>query len=202
MSEAPGFTIWFTGLPRSGKSTIARQVADALRVRGQHVELLNSAKIRKEVNRSLGFTREEIETSVQRLGYECMMLNRNGVVAVVTAVSPYRDARDALRGEIRDFVEVYCHATMDVLVQRDTRGFFERAKRGEIKHVAGVNAPYEEPKSPEVRLDTDTESAENCSGAVITALERLGLIDPVEQSGYTHEEEEIIKQRLHDLGYL
>ncbi len=202
MNEQPGFTIWFTGLPRSGKSTIARQVVDVLRQRGCHVEFLNSARIRKEVNRSLGFTREEIETSVQRLGYECLMLNRNGVVAVVTAVSPYRDARDAVRGRLSGLVEVYCRAPMDVLEARDTHGFFARAKRGEIEHVAGVNAPYEEPIKPEVTLDTEAGSVEACTGRVISALEGLRLLEPVERSGYTPEEEEIIRNRLRDLGYL
>lgn len=197
-----GFTVWFTGLPRSGKSTIARQVVDALRGRGLRAEFLNSAKIRREVNRSLGFTREAIETNLRRLGYECKMLNRNGVVSVVTAVSPYRDVRDALREEIGGFVEVYCRAPMEVLITRDSRGLFERAQRGEIEHVAGINAPYEEPLKPEVLVNTDVESVESCVAKVMKTLELLDFVDPVEGSGYTPEEEEIIKQRLHDLGYL
>ncbi len=189
-------------MPRSGKSTIARLVVEALLQRGHRVEFLNSAKIRKEVNRSLGFSRDEIEMSVRRLGYECAMLNRNGLVAVVTAVSPYRDIRDALRGEIERFVEVYCRAPLDVLIRRDTRGFFEKARRGEIQHVAGINAPYEEPLNAEAVLDTDGASPESCVSTVLAKLEGLGMVQRVERSSYTAEEEDTIKQRLRDLGYL
>lgn len=197
-----GFTVWFTGLARSGKSTIARLVIDRLRERGHQVEFLNSSKIRKELNRSLGFSREEIATNLERLGYECAMLNRNGLIAVVTAISPYRDVRDGLRDRIGGFVEVYCRAAMEVLLSRDTRGLFEAAQRGELKHVAGINAPYEEPLKPEVLLNTDVESVESCCSKVVKTLELLGLIEPFEESGYTAGETEIIKQRLADLGYL
>jgi len=200
--EQQGFTVWFTGLARSGKSTVARAVADRLRERGLRVELLNSAKIRKELNRSLGFSREEITTNLKRLGYECVLLNRNGLTAVVTAVSPYRDVREALRGEIGRFVEVYCRAPMEVLLKRDTRGLFQAAQRGEIQHVAGINAPYEEPLKPEVLLDTDRETPEGCTNKVITTLEVLRFIEPYEDACYTADEAEMIKQRLRDLGYL
>jgi adenylylsulfate kinase len=201
-TEADGFTVWITGLPRSGKSTVARKVVSALQSRGLNVELLNSARIRREVNRSLGFTREEIDTNIRRLGYECKLLNRNGVVTVVTAVAPYRDARRAVRDEVGRFVEVYCHATMDVLEKRDKRQLFERARRGEIQHVAGINAPYEEPESPEVLLDTNVDNPDDCATKVIDYLEEAGLVEKTEQSTYTHQEEEMIKRRLRDLGYL
>ncbi|MFQ5462006.1 MAG: adenylyl-sulfate kinase, partial [Phycisphaerae bacterium] len=135
------FTIWFTGLSGSGKSTIGKAVGDALKARGLTVEVLDSGRIRQKLNRTLGFTREEVETNLLRLGYECTMLNRNGVVAVVTAVSPYRDVRDQLRRDIGRFVEVYCRCAMDILMQRGAKTLFEKAQRGEIQHVAGVNAP-------------------------------------------------------------
>lgn len=200
--DRQGFTVWFTGLPRSGKSTVARLVVERLRQRGYPTELLNASKIRKELNRSLGFSRDEIETNVRRLGYECTLLNRNGLAAVVTAVSPYRDVRQALRTDIPRFVEVYCHAPMDVLQARDTRGFFEKAKRGEIQHVAGVNAPYEEPQRPEVDLKTDQTDPETCADDVIATLESLNMIPRIEDASYTAEEEGMIKKRLRDLGYL
>ncbi len=200
--ERDGFTVWLVGLPRSGKSTIARMIVERLQSRGLHVEFLNSARIRREINRSLGFTREEIETNLRRLGYECKMLNRNGVVAVVTAVSPYRDVRDAIRADVETFVEVYCRATMEVLMSRDERGLFEKAMRGEIEHVAGVNAPFEEPFKPEVLVNTDVESPEACCDKVIAKLEAMGLIGEMNESAYTADEEEMIKERLRDLGYL
>lgn len=197
-----GFTVWFTGMARSGKTSAARLVVEALRGRGLQVELLNSARLRRELNRSLGFSRAEIETNLRRLGYECRMLNRNGLVAVVTAVSPYRDVRDALRKEIGAFVEVYCRAPMEVLLSRDESQLFARAQRGEVEHVAGINAPFEEPLKPEVLLNTDTDMPEQCCTKVLATLEVLKLIKRVEGSTYTPEEETMIKQRLRDLGYL
>ncbi len=200
MSSA--FTIWFTGMSGAGKSTIGRDVGEALHARGLKVEILDSGRIRQKLNRTLGFTREEVETNLLRLGYECSMLNRNGIVAIVTAVSPYRDVRDRIRGQIDDFVEVYCRCPMEVLMKRGARELIEKAQRGEIKHVAGVDVPYEEPLRPEVLLNTDQSTPEECVKQVITTLEVLGRIDKVETSCYTPAEEEMIRRRLQDLGYL
>ncbi len=200
----------------SGKSTIGKGVEDALRARGLRVELLDSGRIRQQLNRTLGFTREEVETNLLRLGYECSMLNRNGVVAIVTAVSPYRDVRDRIREQIckpttsklalpvsvGGFVEIHCRCPMEVLMNRGARELFEKAQRGEIKHVAGVDVPYEEPLKPEVLLNTDQASIEVCVNQTITTLEVLGRIDKVECSCYTPAEEEMIRRRLQDLGYL
>ena len=197
-----GLTIWFTGLSGSGKSTIGRAVGDALGARGLKVEVLDSGRIRQQLNRHLGFTHEEVETNLLRLGYECKLLNRNDVTAIVTAVSPYRDVRHRLREQIGDFVEVYCRCAMEVLMQRGARELFEKAQRGEIEHVAGVNAPYEEPIKPEVLLNTDQLTVDQAVGQVLTTLEVLGRIDRVEPAGYTPAEEEMIRQRLQDLGYL
>ena len=196
------FTIWFTGMSGSGKSTIGRAVGEALRARGLHIEVLDSGRIRQQLNRMLGFSREEVETNLIRLGYECKLLNRNGVTAVVTAVSPYRDVRDRLREEIGNFVEIHCRCPMEVLVRRGAGELFEKAQRGEIAHVAGVNAPYEEPLKPEVLLNTDQLTVEQSVKQVIATLEVLGRIERVETACYTPEEEEMIRQRLQDLGYL
>lgn len=197
-----GFTVWFTGLPRSGKTAIARVVEASLRDRGMSVEYLNSAKIRKQYSQHLGFSRDEVETSVQRLIYECTLLNRNGVVAVVTAISPYREMRESARKSIERYVEVYCTAPMAVLESRDTTGLFARARRKEIQNVAGVDVPYDEPTDPEVRLDTETVLTEASASKVIETLESLGHIEATESSTYTADEEEMIKRRLRDLGYL
>jgi len=186
----------------SGKSTVGAAVAKLLRARGQAVEVLDSGRIRAQINRSLGFSRQEIEDNTLRLGYECALLNRNKVVAIVSSVSPYREVRDRVREQVGAFVEVYCRCPMEVLVQRDSDGLFERARRGEIAHVAGINAPYEEPLKPEVLLDTDRMTVEEAAGQVIDALERLGRIDRHDPSCYTPEEENMIRQRLQDLGYL
>lgn len=196
------FTIWFTGLSGSGKSSVGRGVVEALRARGLTVELLDSGRIRQQLNRSLGFTREEIETNLVRLGYECRMLNRNGVIVVVAAVSPYRDVRDRLRSEISRFVEVYCDCPMEVLQTRGENNLYARAERGEIKHVAGVDAPYEAPTAPEVHLPSDQQSVAQGVDSVIARLEALGRIDAVEGSCYSPKEEEMIRKRLRDMGYL
>lgn len=196
------FTVWFTGLSRSGKNTIASAVAERLRQRRLPVETIDSARLRREINRSLGFTREEVEANVLRLGYECQMLNRNGVIAVASAVSPYRDSRDKVREAVGRFVEVHCRCPMEELIRRDDSGLFERARRGEVQHVAGINSPYEEPLKPEVLLDTDRVDVDDAGEKVLATLELLGMVEKTESAAYTAEEEEIIRQRLQDLGYL
>jgi adenylyl-sulfate kinase len=196
------FTVWFTGITQSGKTTVASAVADRLRERGLTVEVLDSGRLRREINRSLGFTREEVEANILRLGYECRMLNRNGVIAVAAAVSPYRDSREKVREAVGRFVEVYCRCPMEELVRRDDSGLFERARRGEVDHVAGVNAPYEEPPMPEVVLDTDRVGVADAAAKVLATLEILGMVARTESAAYTPEEEEIIRRRLQDLGYL
>jgi len=186
----------------SGKSTIGRAVGEAIRARGQQVEVLDSGRIRQQLNRNLGWSREEVVTNLLRLVYECELLNRNGVTAIVTAVSPYRDVRDQLREQIGRFVEVYCRCPIEVLMQRGARELFEKAQRGEIAHVAGISAPYEEPLKPEVLLNTDQLIVEQAVAKVMTTLELLECLEREEAACYTPEEEEMIRQRLQDLGYL
>lgn len=197
-----GFTIWLTGLSSSGKSSLGAAVAERLRARTLSIEILDSGRIRAQINRSLGFSREEIEENTLRLAYECTLLNRNGVVAIVCSVSPYRAVRDLARERIGRFVEVYCRAPMEVLMQRDKAGLYQKAMDGEIDHLAGVNAPYEEPLKPEVLINTDQTTADEAAEKVMKTLELLGFIEKIEGACYTPEEEEIIRQRLQDLGYL
>ncbi|MHC4089092.1 MAG: adenylyl-sulfate kinase [Planctomycetota bacterium] len=200
--DEQGFTVWFTGLSGSGKSTLAGLLHDGLAARGRPSEVLDSGRIRQALNRSLGFTREEIETNLKRLAYECKLLNRNGVIALVGAVSPYRDIRDAIRADVGRFIEVYCRCPLEVLAKRDKAELFEKAQRGEIDHVAGVNAPYEEPFKPEVLINTDTEPPDQGIARILTTLEILGYLPKHATAEYTAEEEEIIKNRLQDLGYI
>ncbi len=197
-----GFTVWFTGLSGSGKTTLAELLRDQLIGRGLRVEWLDSAKIRRELNRDLGFTRRDIEANLRRIGYECKLLNRNGVVGIVSAISPYRDVRDVIRTEVGRFVEVYCRCPIEVLMSRDDHDLFERARRGEIENVAGVNAPYEEPFKPEVLLNTDVETSDACVRKILTTLEILGYLPRAESAAYSREEEDLIKSRLRDLGYI
>jgi adenylyl-sulfate kinase len=200
--DEQGFTIWFTGLSGSGKSTLASMLHDALQGRGHSCEVLDSGRIRQALNRSLGFTREEIDTNLKRIAYDCKLLNRNGVIAIVAAVSPYRDMRDALRADIGRFIEVYCRCPLEVLAKRDKAELFEKAQRGEVAHVAGVNSPYEEPFKPEVLLNTDVDTPEQGVARILSTLEILGYLPKHGTAEYTADEEAVIKQRLRDLGYI
>jgi len=201
MSEQ-GFTVWFTGLSGSGKTTLAEAMRDRLQELGRYVEVLDSGRLRRELNRSLGWTREEIESNLRRLGYEAKMLNRNGVIVMVSAVSPYRDVRDAIREDVGRFIEVYCRCPMEVLLKRDDQKLFERASRGEVQHVAGVNAPYEEPFKPEVLINSDVETVREATTKILKTLSILGFLEDIGVGHYTADEEEMIKARLKDLGYI
>ncbi len=196
-----GFTVWLTGMTGSGKSTLARLLHQRLDTRGFHCEVLDSGRIRQALNRSLGFSREEVETNLLRIGYECKLLNRNGIVAIVAAVSPYRDVRERIKADVERLVEVYCRCPLDVLLQRDTADLLARARRGEVKHVAGINAPYEEPIKPAVTVNTDVDRPETCVDGIVSVLERLGYLPSRPSARYTEDEETIIKERFRDLGY-
>ncbi len=200
--EQPGFTIWFTGLSGSGKSALANLVHSHLQARGFSSEVLDSGRIRQALNRSLGFTRDEIEANLKRIAYECKLLNRNGIVTIVAAVSPYRDMRDSIRQEIGRFVEVYARCPLEVLFKRGKAELFHQAQRGEIAHVAGVNAPYEEPFKPEVLINTDTETPEQGLARIVATLEVLHYLPRHGTAEYTAGEENLIKDRLKDLGYI
>lgn len=201
MANEPGFTVWFTGLSGSGKTTLAEMLRDALRAEGIHAEILDSGRIRREYTRDLGFERADIEIGLRRIGYECVLLNRNGVVAIVSAVSPYRDLREQFRAKIGRFVEVYCRCPIEVLMQRDEQGLYEGARRGEIENLAGINAPYEEPIKPEVLLNTDQESPKACLNKILQTIEVLGYARFRSTAEYSPDEAELIKARLKDFGY-
>ena len=201
--EQKGFTIWFTGLSGSGKSTLSRRVESELRRRGiQKVEVLDGDVIRTNLSRGLGFTKENREANIRRIGFVCGLLSRNGVVAIAAAISPYREVRDQNRKEITDFVEVYCKCPVQVCIERDVKGLYRKALAGEIKNYTGIDDPYEEPLNPEVILETDRETAEESVRKIMARLENLGYLPPAEESVYTAEEEEKIRKRLEDLGYL
>ncbi|MCG3179252.1 MAG: putative adenylyl-sulfate kinase [Phycisphaerae bacterium] len=202
MSDAKAFTVWFTGLSGSGKSTLAGMLRDRLAGMGLRVEVLDSGKIRQQLNRDLGFTREQVEQNLRRIAYECKLLNRNGVIAIVSAISPYRDLRREIRADVAEFVEVYCRCSMEELLRRDDHSLFEKAQSGQIQNVAGINAPYEEPLRPEVLLNTDQQSAGESLNQIVASLQTLGRL-PEESAGpYSEDELEQIRRRLSDIGYM
>lgn len=197
MSSQPGATIWFTGLPSSGKSTIARDVYQRLLDRGLPVELLDGAEVRESLSRGLGFSKEDREEHIRRMGYVAKLLSRNGVIAVCAAVSPYRATRDEVRRNTRRFVEVYVECPVTVAEQRDTDGWYAKARRGEVAEFTGVNAPYEPPMAPEVHIHSDRESVDDAAKKVLACLEDLQII-PRAADERAQEE---MKKRLAALGY-
>jgi adenylylsulfate kinase len=169
-----GFTVWFTGLPCSGKSTVAEVVAADLRRRGRFVEMLDGDEIRTHLSADLGFSKEDRDKHIRRIGWLCKVLNRNGAVAVASFVSPYREIRDLNREEIGRFVEVFVDCPVEVCAKRDVKGMYERAMKGEIPNFTGVSDPYEEPLNPEAVVHTDRETAEESAARVIQSIEELG----------------------------
>ncbi len=171
-----GLTIWFTGLPSSGKSTIARALERQLKKWGLRSELLDGDVVRTHLSRDLGFSKEDRDANIKRIGFVCQLLSRNGVAAIVSAVSPYRESRDANRSRIGNFIEVYVKASSEACAKRDVKGLYEKAKRGEIKNFTGVDDPYEEPLNPEVICDTERETPEESLAKVVAKLEALGYL--------------------------
>ena len=175
-TQQKGVTVWFTGLSGAGKSTIAERLTALLREGGANTELLDGDIVRTNLSKGLGFSKEDRDTNIRRIGFVSKLLTRNGVISVVSAISPYRDVRDEVRGEIGDFIEVHVHAPLEELVRRDVKGLYEKAIRGEIPNFTGVSDPYEEPTDPEVLVRTDVETVDESLGKVVAALEERGYV--------------------------
>jgi adenylylsulfate kinase len=171
-----GFTLWFTGLSGAGKSTLANLAAEELRKRAHRVEILDGDEVRTNLSKGLGFSKEDRDINIRRIGYVCNLLARNGVIAISAAISPYRDVRDEVRGLHQRFFEVFVRCTIDKLVERDVKGLYKKALAGEIKHFTGVSDPYEEPLKPELIVDSSTETVEQSLGKLLGRLEELNYI--------------------------
>jgi len=171
-----GLTIWFTGLSGAGKSTIGQRVAIELRERGHRVEVLDGDEVRQTLSAGLGFTKEDRDINIRRIGFVAELLTRNGVVAITAAISPYKDTRAEVRQRIGRFVEVYVSCSIDVLSERDVKGLYKRALAGEIAHFTGVSDPYEAPDEPDVIVDSGTQSIEESVALVLEAIEASGLL--------------------------
>ncbi|MBI5116145.1 adenylyl-sulfate kinase [Candidatus Poribacteria bacterium] len=197
-----GFTIWFTGLSGSGKSTLSRKIEEILLERGLKVEVLDGDVIRTNLSKGLGFSKEDRDINIRRIGFVCHLLTRNDVVAIAAAISPYRAIRDENRKLIGSFVEIYCRCPIDALKKRDPKGLYEKALRGEIKGFTGVDDPYEEPLDAEIVVETDKETVDQSLNKIVKTLEILGHIPPSGKQEYSDEEEEKIKERLRSLGYI
>jgi adenylyl-sulfate kinase len=166
-----GFTLWFTGLSGAGKSTLANLLAEELRQRGHRVEILDGDEVRTNLSKGLGFSKEDRDTNIRRIGYVCNLLARNGVIAISAAISPYREVRDEIRRNHHRFFEVYMKCSIEKLSERDVKGLYKKALAGEIKNFTGVSDPYEEPHSAELVLDSGAEKVEDSLKKLIHTLE-------------------------------
>jgi adenylyl-sulfate kinase len=181
-----GFTIWFTGMSGAGKSTISTLLEERLRALGARVEVLDGDVVRTHLSRGLGFSKEDRDENIRRIGFVCELLSRNGVIAIAAAISPYRAVREEVRGRIPNFVEVYVHCPVEVLAQRDVKGLYKRALAGEITQFTGVSDPYEPPVSPEVTVDSSRETPAESLERIWATLEHLGLVS-FDRSALAHQ---------------
>ena len=177
MADDKGFTLWFTGLSGAGKTTISKIVEDQLRERGSRIEVLDGDVVRENLSKGLGFSKEDRDTNIRRIAFVADLLSRNGVPVITAAISPYREIRDEARETMGDrFIEVYVKCSVEACAERDVKGLYEKAFRGEIKEFTGVSDPYEAPLNAEVTLDTEHETAEHSASKLLTLLEERQLI--------------------------
>ena len=171
-----GVTIWFTGLSGAGKSTIAEALEKVLKERGRNVEIMDGDEVRQNLSKGLDFSKEGRDTNIRRIGFVCNLLSRNGVIAIGAAISPYREIRDEVRANTANFLEVYMECPLEVAEKRDVKGLYKKARAGEIKNFTGVSDPYEEPLSPEVTLNSATQTEEESLRVLVAALETRGYL--------------------------
>ena len=175
-----GFTLWFTGLSGAGKTTLTGAIAPRLRARGVRIEVLDGDEVRTNLSRGLGFSKEDRDTNIRRIGYVARLLARNGVGVIAAAISPYQEIRSEVRRSIEGdgarFIEVYVKASLDALIERDVKGLYKKALAGEIQQFTGVSDPYEEPHNPELVVESDQKTIEEGASVIISKLEEFGLI--------------------------
>lgn len=172
-----GFTLWFTGLSGAGKSTISEIVERELRALGRKVEVLDGDVVRTHLSKGLGFSKEDRDTNIRRIGWVCEVLSRNDVIAIAAAISPYRAVRDEVRERHGGrFIEIFIDVPLEVAIERDVKGLYKKALAGEIKGFTGVDDPYEPPFDPELIIHTDQETPQASAARILTALRQLGYL--------------------------
>jgi adenylyl-sulfate kinase len=171
-----GFTVWFTGLSGAGKTTCSRLLEQRLREHGARVELLDGDEVRQRLSQGLGFSKQDRNENVTRIGYVCELLSKNGVIAIVAAISPYREAREKVKLHIPNLVEVYMECPVKVLIEKDVKGLYGKALAGEIANFSGISDPYEPPVSPDVTIHAYRETPEEGVGKLWEKLRDMGLL--------------------------
>lgn len=169
-----GFTVWFTGLPSSGKSTLAKVLKDEIEKKNRHVEILDGDEVRLRLSKGLGFSKEDRDENIRRISYVAKIITRCGAVAVTCAISPYKSIRQEARQEIQDFIEVFVDCDLDECVKRDVKGLYKKALSGEIKNFTGISDPYEKPDNPEITVNTSSETIEQSLKIIVNGLIKLG----------------------------
>jgi adenylylsulfate kinase len=179
VSNRKGFTLWFTGLSGAGKTTLATKLVPEMKARDVLVELLDGDEVRTNLSKGLGFSKEDRDTNIRRIGYVSRLLSRNGVGVIAAAISPYREIRDEVRRTVEndgsEFIEVYVKCPISVLAKRDVKGLYEKALAGEITGFTGISDPYEEPLAPEIVIESDRETVEGSAAKIMDELERRGF---------------------------
>jgi adenylylsulfate kinase len=181
MKGERGFVVWLTGLSGAGKTTIAHALAERLKSAGYKVEILDGDVVRQHFSKGLGFSKEDRIENIKRVAYVAHLLARNGVVVIVALISPYREGRNYARQLIGDFVEVYVKCPLNVLIERDVKGLYAKALRGEIQNFTGISDPYEPPENPEVVVETDKETVDESVDKIWQALIESGYIPAPER---------------------
>lgn len=174
-----GFVLWFTGLSQAGKTTIADKLYEALKEKGLKAERLDGDIVRQSLTKDLGFSREDRDTNIERVTFVAKLLSKNGVIVLTSFISPYKERREKTRKEIEDgakFIEIFCNCPLEICEQRDAKGLYQKARKGEIPNFTGISDPYEEPDNPEIELKTGESPIEECVNQVINYLEKNKLI--------------------------
>lgn len=179
-----GFVVWLTGLPGSGKTTIVRQLENLLKERGARLEVLDGDDVRRNLSPDLGFSKADRESHARRVVYLSKLLSRNGIIVLVSLISPYRKFRAFAREQIQDFVEVFTKCPLETCIKRDPKGLYRKALAGEISDLTGLQDVYEEPLDPEVTVETDKESVEDSVQKILANLESTGLVKPLSISSH------------------
>lgn len=176
MTNQKGAVLWFTGLSGSGKSTLSRMIETELRKRGCKVEVLDGDEVRENLSKGLGFSKEDRDTNIRRIGYVAKLLARNGVITITAAISPYKAVRDQVRAMCRNFVEVYTECSIEELTRRDVKGLYAKALAGEIKNFTGISDPYEAPEKPEILVNSESQDEAESLAVILGFLEKNGFI--------------------------
>jgi adenylylsulfate kinase len=171
-----GIVVWFTGFSGAGKSTIADALTEKLKFEGYQLEVLDGDEIRENLTKDLGFSKEDRDTNIRRIGFVAQLLARNGVIVLVPVISPYRAIREEMRANIDNFVEVFVNAPISVCEERDVKGLYKQVRAGKIKQFTGIDDPYEPPTNPEVECRTDLEDVSESVTKILTKLEKLGYL--------------------------